>query len=122
MKEKNPIRHIGYLYKHFGQIQRVSRKTKKAILGRKLNKREMKKRLANVVVSKNKYPMEATISDRFCPKCGCEKTRSTENMAGYPDLWVRVYCLRCGFLVEQADNSPFYHALEYPEYDYQLPW
>lgn len=33
-------------------------------------------------------------------------------MAYHPELWVRHYCLRCGYLVSEADNSPDVHVLE----------
>lgn len=123
MKYHRPIyanHHEKFFYHHFDVIRSVSRKTKKHILGKKLNKRELKQRLANVIVTRNPYPQSVTLSDEFCPKCGCERTRSTGNMAHYPEVWVRTYCLRCGFLVGTADNSPYVYALEFPEYNYEI--
>ncbi|NWL87581.1 hypothetical protein DMN77_08180 [Paenibacillus sp. 79R4] len=111
--------HYKYYCKH-ESINWVSRKTKKYILGRKMNKRKLNERLAAVVVEQRPYPEGSLLSDYFCPKCGCDETRSTGNMADYPELWVRSYCMRCGFLVAEADNSPTYFALEYPEYNYEL--
>lgn len=113
-------RHDKFFFKHYGDIRGVSRKTKKYILGRKLNRRQLKQRLAAVLVTKNKYPYSADISDYFCPRCGCEKTKGTGNMAPYPEVWVRDYCLRCGFLVGTVDNSPYVYALEFPEYNYEI--
>lgn len=121
MKEKTRNRHIRHFYfEQSGDIHSVSRKTKKFILGKKMNKRKLKARLAAVDVTKNRYPEPATLSDEFCPKCGCEATRSTGNMAPYPEVWVEEKCLRCGFLVGMADNSPWYRALEFPENNYEL--
>jgi len=119
-KPKSMNLHAKFFYKHFGEINEVSRKTKKNIIGKKMNKRKLKKRLDAVVVTRNKYPNSATISDYFCPRCGCDSTKSTGNMAEYPELYVQDHCLRCRFLVSEADNSPTYFALEFPEHGYAI--
>ena len=105
-------RHCRHYYRHDGDVSAVSRKTKKFWIGRKLGKTSLKKRIAAVEVTINKYPQEADLSDRFCPECGCDAERSTGNMADYPERWVRRYCQRCGYLVGESDNSPFVHVLE----------
>lgn len=107
-------RHCRFYYnKHGEDISAVSRKTKKFILGgKKMGKAELKKRIAAVQVTIHKYPREAELSDYFCPKCGCTSTRSTGNMADWPERWSRIYCLRCGYLVGESDNSPYVHVLE----------
>jgi hypothetical protein len=110
--EKSFRRHLLYFFRNDGRVEGLSRKTKKAMLGRKWGKHELRKRIAAVVVTPRPYPETAELSDRFCPKCGCERTRSTGNMVGYPEVWVRSYCLRCGYLVSEADNSPEVHVLE----------
>ncbi|MFU1797635.1 hypothetical protein ACM1RC_27475 [Paenibacillus azoreducens] len=121
MKPKNQFRHQTYFYwKHGCDIRSVSRKTKKCIIGTKMSKRKLKERLAAVTVTQNKYPEPATLSDEFCPKCGCDATRHTANMAPYPEVWIQAFCARCGFLVGMADNSPWQYALEFPEYNYEL--
>lgn len=112
-------RHEKFLWKH-GDISAVSRKTKKAILGRKMNKHKLSKRLAVVVITRDSRGRVDDISDVFCPKCGCERERGTGNMVAYPEVWIRDYCLRCGFLVGTADNSPYYHALEFEEQGYEI--
>ncbi|MGG4036086.1 SNF2-related protein [Paenibacillus cisolokensis] len=99
-------------YKELIHYAGLSRKTKKAMLGRKWGKHELRKRIAAVVVTPMPYPEPAELSDQFCPKCGCERTRYTGNMSSWPELWTRTYCLRCGFLVATADNSPEVHVLE----------
>lgn len=112
MKKEQRCSDYKYLLRHDSDVQMTSRKTKKRILGRKMSNRKLKERLSLVVVTERKYPEPALISDRFCPKCGCDATTSTGNMAEYPELWVKEFCLRCGFLVAIADNSPRIHCLE----------
>jgi hypothetical protein len=114
-------RHMSYFFKHYGDIRSVSRKTKKAIIGTRISRKKLRERLATVVVTRNKYPEPATISDEFCPKCGCESSRTTENMAEYPEVWVKEFCLRCGFLLGMADNSPWVSCLEFPKEGYVIP-
>lgn len=110
--EKSFRRHLRHFYQHDGRVEGLSRKTKKAMLGRRWGKANLKRRINAVVVTPMPYPEEAVLSDRFCPKCGCEATRSTGNMASYPERWERIYCLRCGYLVAESDNSPYVHVLE----------
>lgn len=82
---------------------------------------DLKALLSSVVVVKNKYPECATIHPySFCPRCGCRKARWTGNMAYYPDRWDRAYCARCGLMVAESDNSPYYHCLEFPEENYWI--
>jgi len=111
--EKTFNRHCRHYYnRHNKDVRALSRKTKKFILGKKCGKATLKRRIAAVEVIINKYPQEADLSDRFCPKCGCNAERSTGNMAEYPERWERRYCERCGYLVGESDNSPFVHVLE----------
>lgn len=117
---KKFLTHVKYFFVNGQDVSLLSRKTKKAIVGKKMNRSKLKKRLAAVVVTENRYPSPATISDEFCPRCGCEGTRSTGNMAPYPEVWVQVFCIRCGFIVGTADNSPWVHALEVAEDNYEL--
>lgn len=100
--------------------EKVSRKTKKEFFGKRISKPRLKKMLDGVQITQNKYPQSATIAPyAFCPKCGCKETRSTGNMAEHPELWVKSYCLKCGNLVGEADNSPFVHVLELREWNYE---
>lgn len=106
-------RHCRFYYnKHSEDIGAVSRKTKKFILGKKMGRASLKRRIKAVEVMVHPYPTEAELSDQFCPKCGCDRTRSTGNMAGWPERYERIYCLRCGYLVCESDNSPYVHVLE----------
>jgi predicted nucleic-acid-binding Zn-ribbon protein len=111
--KKSYYRHLKFFYgKHDRYVRGVSRKTKKAMLGKRMGRSELKARISAVTVTVKKYPQAAELSDEFCPKCGCDYSKSTGNMAYYPEEWVRTYCLRCGYLVGEADNSPFVHVLE----------
>ena len=95
---------------------KLSRKCKKLILGKKLSKKQIREMVIRFdVLHHQKHIYEQTVStiEPFCPWCGCTETRSTGNMVEYPELWERVYCLRCGKLVEEADNSTYQHVLEW---------
>jgi hypothetical protein len=111
-------------YEKIRAQEKVPRKLKKAVLGLKLSKAKLRRKLRQVQIIENKYPEAATIlPEPFCPRCGCSETDYTDNMAfsdDYRDEWRRGYCLRCGFLVWEVDNSPMMHCLEYPEFDYNM--
>lgn len=95
--------------------EKIPRKAKKEILGLKLSKSKLRKKIKQFKVihkARTIYELDETTIKPFCPYCGCELTRSTGNMAEYPELWDRVYCLRCDELVEEADNSVYHHILE----------
>ena len=42
----------------------------------------------------------------FCPQCGGKKMHSTDNMAPYPECYIKTFCSNCGFLIALVDNSP----------------
>jgi len=101
-------------------MEKLSRKLKKAFLGRRLSKKKLRKLLDSVVIipAKNGHDMSTILPFMFCPQCGCTQYRSTGNMAVYPERWVYCFCERCNFKVMASDNSPYYHALELKEYGY----
>lgn len=104
--------------KYFERIYRgekVPRKIKKAILGLKLSKTELKKMIENTNIIeyspynnsyKYKYP-----DKYFCPYCGCVLTDCTGNMAEYPEEYIISYCLRCGEKISVSDNGYEWHAI-----------
>lgn len=104
--------------KYFKRIysgEKVPRKIKKAILGLRLNKKELKKMIKNTNIVeyspynngyKYKYP-----DKHFCPYCGCVFIDCTGNMAEYPEEYVISYCLRCGEKVSVSDNGYRWHAI-----------
>ncbi|KOC33875.1 hypothetical protein [Clostridium botulinum] len=94
--------------------EKVPRRIKNQILGFKLNENKLRKRIGKLELKidtwANGYKVPY-VEDEFCPKCGCEETYCTGNMAAYPEVWERWYCLRCGVLVAEADNSATIHEL-----------
>jgi hypothetical protein len=92
-------------WKYFDKLkndEHVPRWAKKQLLGKKLSKTKLRK-LVKTYKEGDKT---------FCPYCGCKMQWSTNNMASYPERWVKCFCLRCGELVEVSDNSPYYHILD----------
>ncbi len=111
------------LYCSIMDDEKLPRKLKKHILGKKLSKYKLNKLLKNVTIGEPASTMYETpkISPYpFCPKCGCREKKSTGNMTTYPEHWEHFLCIRCGFLVGVIDNSPFYHALEFKSNNYEL--
>jgi len=84
---------------------KLPRKKKKALLGKRLGKQNIGNRIENWIKGVDRID--------FCPKCGCPFMYSTGNMAEYPEVWENFYCLRCRAMVGAADNSPFQHVLEW---------
>jgi ribosomal protein S27AE len=112
-----------YLSIYSDDYYKLPRKIKKVILGCKISRRELRHKLKTFKIYKLPKNIHESIEanqDLFCPRCGCEWARTTRNMAEYPDLFERLYCLRCGFLVMEADNSPYHHCLEFPENNYNI--
>jgi hypothetical protein len=102
--------------------KQMPRKVKKMFLGRRMAKSKLKKLLASVVITPatNGHDSAMISPYPFCPKCGCCQTTHNGSMVEYPERYVKDYCLRCGFLVVLSDNSPYYHALENKEFNYEL--
>ena len=96
--------------------KRLSRKLKKVLLGKRLSKKQLREMVMKFeVIHRQKHIYEPTETNmpEFCPWCGCSETRNSGNMVEYPELWERIYCLRCGKLVCEADNSTYQHILEH---------
>jgi transcription initiation factor IIE alpha subunit len=108
--------HINYFYNG-----NIPRKHKKAILGFKLSKNKIRKLLKTVKLGdeiKSIFEEREIKPFMFCPKCGCKGFAGAGNMAQYPEHWEKFNCIRCGTLVGYIDNSPFVHALECPDNNY----
>lgn len=100
---------------------RLPRKRKKALLGRKIKRSKLLKLLSSVEVIKSArtcYQVPEIKPYLFCPQCGCKEYYGTGNRACYPEHWEYFKCLRCSSVVGYIDNSPFIHALECKENDY----
>ncbi len=105
-----------YIYQFVIDRLKVSRKTKKYVLGKKLNKRKLNNLLSSVEVGKDAktmYELPEIKPYLFCPHCGCTASRTTNNMTVYPEAYYLEYCLRCNAVVSYIDNSPYIHILEY---------
>lgn len=88
--------------------EKVSRKTKKFFLGLRLSKAKIKRMIKSFKVihhQDNIYDHSEFNMEPFCPNCGCTLTRSTVNLAPYPELWEKTYCLRCGTKVAEVQRT-----------------
>ncbi len=108
-------------FKALAEGEKIPRKNKKAVLGLKMSQSKLRRLLKSVQIIKSCD----TMFDRpvihpytFCPKCGCKLYYGSGNMTSYPEHWEEFNCLRCHKLVGYIDNSPFYHALQFPNYNY----
>lgn len=100
--------------------EKMPRKIKKAIFGKKMKKSKLKALLKSVKiinVAKTMYDSPTVHPYMFCPNCGCTGMRGTGNMTCYPEHWERFYCLKCNKVVGYIDNSAFIHALECEDYN-----
>ena len=103
--------------------EKLPRKIKKRILGKRLSKTKIKKLLKTVEVitsCKTMYQQPVIKPFLFCPKCGCKEYIGTGNRTGYPEHWEYFHCLRCWNVVAGIDNSPFVHVLETNEKSFEL--
>jgi hypothetical protein len=105
-------------YAHFlamGHNQKVPRKAKRLLVGIRMSKSALNRKLKNLSLvrpCKTMYERTEFNQELFCPKCGCEHYHGTGNMTSYPEHWEYFYCLRCHYRVAWIDNSPFIHVLE----------
>jgi hypothetical protein len=110
---------IGEWYYYGG---RIPRKLKKQILGIKIKKSVLKKMLDETVVGipiRTMYErVEFTPHGSFCPKCGEKGYVGSGNRTQYPEHWETFRCIRCRSTVGYIDNSPFIHALECKDNEY----
>lgn len=103
----------------YSDYAKVPRKKKKAWLGMKMSRSELRHLIASVQVIERKYPEPAEIKPyEFCPKCGCTETRYENYDVPYPEVWSEAYCARCNHKVAMADNSPWTHCLEVDGYSF----
>lgn len=99
---------------------RLPRRTKKAILGKRMSKGKLKKLLKTVKVIKGADSIyDAPIIEpyAFCPHCGCDLMIGEGNGSDYPEHCEYFSCARCHEIVGYIDNSPFIHALECEDYN-----
>lgn len=110
---------FGFWYRYGGKIPR---KIKKQILGVRKSKCEVRRMLKNTVALepiKTMYERREFVPyGSFCPKCGESRYVGSGNQTYYPEHWEYFHCLRCRNTVGYIDNSPFVHALECKENNY----
>ena len=112
------------IIKHYQAIcegEKVSRKAKKCLLRTRLSKSKIRKMLQSVKLGdpiKTMYERRAIFPFAFCPKCGCRGYVGSGNLTSYPEHWEKFTCIRCNNLVGYIDNSPFIHALECADNNY----
>lgn len=101
---------------------KLPRKLKKYALGKKMRRGKLRRMLDETILG----PPITTMYERrefhphgaFCPNCGHAAYYGTGNQTSYPEHWEYFYCLKCHAVVGYIDNSPFIHALECKEFDY----
>lgn len=101
--------------------EKLPRKLKKKFLGKKIKKSKLNLLLKSVTLGppiKTMYERREIFPFAFCPKCGCKDYYGSGNLTGYPEHWEKFRCFRCHNLVAYIDNSPFIHALECFDNDY----
>jgi len=92
---------------YYNEEERIPRKIKKHLFGNIPSRNKLRERIANVTIDAKRC-----LNHEFCPKCGCDMTRTFDHRVAYPEIWETDYCMRCGYEVGGADNSPHYHVLE----------
>ena len=115
------IRHTRmlFIYEYYGC--KIPRKVKKRLLGIRLNKSKLKKLLKIVTLGepiRTMYERRKIYPFSFCPKCGCKNYVGSGNLTSHPEHWENFRCLRCNNIVGYIDNSPFIHALECADNNY----
>ena len=106
----NKIFFVDFKYRYSRRLEngeKIPRKAKKYILGKKISKKQLKKELKEYI---------AYESATFCPYCGCDHTVYIDHHVGYPEVWIDYYCARCGKKVAYEDNCPYTHILDEGEF------
>lgn len=101
---------------------KIPRKIKKMVFGKTMSKKKLNALLNIVVIGEPRKTMfdEVIIYPYpFCPHCGYPGTPlSLGNRASFPEHWELFICLKCKSTIGYIDNSPFVHALECKENNY----
>lgn len=106
-------------YRYGGKIHR---KMKKKMFGSRVSHCKLRRMLQETIPQEPIRTMyerrEFIPHGAFCPKCGCNGYVGSGNRTSYPEHWEYFYCIRCRNVVGYIDNSPFIHALECSEHNY----
>ena len=98
------MKHLARYYNRLMQGEKIPRKAKKIILGKRMSKTQIKSKLRTMKITqkvKTIYDDFGLNDDAFCMECGCKVIRWTGNMSEYPDLYEVGYCARCGHQVAE---------------------
>lgn len=109
------------VYRAIHLSHKLPRKVKKRLFGLKMSKAELNRLLKSVEIispAKTMYETPEIKPYMFCPHCGCISMRGSGNLTSYPEHWEYYYCNRCNKVVGYIDNSPFIHALECSDNNY----
>ena len=108
------------LYHAITNGEKLPRKTKKFILGKKMSQTKLRSLIESVELiptGDNDIKIKPFL---FCPHCGCKDLFGTGNQTEYPEHWEQFYCQRCGQQVGCIDNSRFIHILEYKDDNFKV--
>ena len=101
---------------------KIPRKHKKKILGHRKSRSVIRRMLKETIVGSPIRTMyervQFTPHGEFCPKCGESNYVGMGNATQYPEHWESFKCIRCRNVVGYIDNSPFIHALECKDNNY----
>lgn len=84
---------------------------------KKKNARKLRYQVVLGQPIKTMYDRREVKPHLFCPFCGETRYNGSGNKAEYPEHWEYFYCAnpKCMKVVGYIDNSPFIHALECAE-------
>lgn len=100
---------------------KIPRKIKKKMIGKKMGRGKLRRLLNSVVIgepTRTMYETPNVTPYLFCPKCGEPGYVGGGNKTEYPEHWEDFKCLRCRTVVGYIDNSPFIHALQCKDNNY----
>jgi transcription initiation factor IIE alpha subunit len=100
--------------------EKLPRKIKKAILGKKISQTKLRRLIGSVELIPTDDNDMVIKPFLFCPNCGCKLLFGTGNKAEYPEHWEQFYCQRCRQQVGCIDNSRFIHLLEYKDENFKV--
>ena len=100
----------------------IPRKIKKKMLGYRVSGCKLRCMLKETKVGEPIRTMYERVKftpyGSFCPHCGERSYVGNGNRAEYPEHWEYFHCVRCRKTVGYIDNSPFVHALECRDNNY----
>lgn len=96
--------------------ERLPRKIKKAVLGRRMTKSQLKRHYRDSVIFIHRHPLAAKMNvDIVCPKCGCLYSFTRHDSIDHSAISLN--CCRCDFREETYEGGymVFYYYLDFVE-------